>query len=118
MDVRNKINILDLNGLSKTELKDQIDYLVRIKHSLQRELQNIEQDWDEKLKEKLEMDRLIGRLKGQNPILEDAGSLMDKSHVDDVNAGQKLQTGIALVFFGSDQSGSGSKTFVLFLCII
>jgi hypothetical protein len=58
---RNKINLLDLNDLSETELKDLIGDLGRIKHSLQTELENIEQVWAEKLKQKLDMDRLINR---------------------------------------------------------
>jgi hypothetical protein len=59
-----------VNGLSETELQDQIDNVLRIKQSLQTKLQNIEQDWAEKLKQKLDMDQLSGKLRGQTPELE------------------------------------------------
>jgi alpha-1,4-N-acetylglucosaminyltransferase EXTL3 len=62
---RNKLKLLDLDGLSGNELKDRIDDLLRIKHSVLTELRYIEQDRAEKLKQKSEMDRLINRLKAQ-----------------------------------------------------
>ena len=62
---RNKLKLLDLDGLSGDELKERIDDLLRIKHSVLTELRYIEQDRAEKLKQKSEMDRLINKLKGQ-----------------------------------------------------
>jgi len=46
---RNKLKLLDLDGLSGNELKDRIDDLLRIKHSVLTELRYIEQDRAEKL---------------------------------------------------------------------
>lgn len=62
---RNKLKLLDLEGLSGTDLKERIDDLLRIKHSVLTELRYIEQDRAEKLKQKSEMDRLISRLKAE-----------------------------------------------------
>ena len=62
---RNKLKLLDLDGLSGADLKERIDDLLRIKHSVLTELRYIEQDRAEKLKQKSEMDRLINRLKAE-----------------------------------------------------
>jgi alpha-1,4-N-acetylglucosaminyltransferase EXTL3 len=62
---RNKLKLLDLDGLSASQLKERIDDLLRIKHSVLTELRYIEQDRAEKLKQKSEMDRLINRLKAE-----------------------------------------------------
>jgi alpha-1,4-N-acetylglucosaminyltransferase EXTL3 len=62
---RNKLRLMDLDGLSGEELKVRIDDLLRIKHSVLTELRYIEKDRAEKLKQKSEMDRLIEKLKAQ-----------------------------------------------------
>ena len=62
---RNKLRLMDLDGLSGEELKVRIDDLLRIKHSVLTELRYIEKDRAEKLKQKSEMDRLIDKLKAQ-----------------------------------------------------
>lgn len=60
---RNKLRLLDLDGLNGDELKRRIDDLLRIKHSVLTELRHIEQDRAEKLKKKSSLDQLIEKLR-------------------------------------------------------